>query len=73
MSTHPIGLFPAEKEDDPMWKDRVIMPRTCGHSTLDIPLTDGSVHECPISSAGLTGRGDVLDYGPGRVYKDHPR
>jgi hypothetical protein len=23
MSTHPIGLFPAEKEDDPMWKDRV--------------------------------------------------
>jgi hypothetical protein len=21
--THPIGLFPAEKEDDPMWKDRV--------------------------------------------------
>jgi uncharacterized coiled-coil protein SlyX len=23
MSTHPIGLFPDEKEDDPMWKDRV--------------------------------------------------
>jgi hypothetical protein len=23
MSTHPIGLFPAEKEDDPMWNDRV--------------------------------------------------
>ena len=23
LSTHPIGLFPAEKEDDPMWKDRV--------------------------------------------------
>jgi signal recognition particle GTPase len=23
MSTHRIGLFPAEKEDDPMWKDRV--------------------------------------------------
>jgi signal recognition particle GTPase len=23
MSTHPIGLFPAEKEDDLMWKDRV--------------------------------------------------
>jgi hypothetical protein len=23
MSTHPIGLFPAEKEDDPMWKDWV--------------------------------------------------
>jgi hypothetical protein len=22
-STHPIGLFLAEKEDDPMWKDRV--------------------------------------------------
>ena len=21
LSTHPIGLFPAEKEDDPMWKD----------------------------------------------------
>jgi hypothetical protein len=23
MSTHPIGLFPAKKEHDPMWKDRV--------------------------------------------------
>jgi hypothetical protein len=23
MSTHPISLFPAEKEDDLMWKDRV--------------------------------------------------
>jgi hypothetical protein len=23
LSTHPIGLFPAEKEDDPMWKDWV--------------------------------------------------
>jgi signal recognition particle GTPase len=23
MSTHPIGLFPAEKGDDPMWKARV--------------------------------------------------
>jgi hypothetical protein len=23
LSTHPIGLFPAEKEDDPMWKDSV--------------------------------------------------
>jgi septal ring factor EnvC (AmiA/AmiB activator) len=23
LSTHPIGLFPAEREDDPMWKDRV--------------------------------------------------
>jgi hypothetical protein len=23
LSTHPIGLFPPEKEDDPMWKDRV--------------------------------------------------
>jgi uncharacterized coiled-coil protein SlyX len=23
LSTHPIGSFPAEKEDDPMWKDRV--------------------------------------------------
>jgi hypothetical protein len=23
LSTHPIGLFPAEKEDDPMWKHRV--------------------------------------------------
>jgi outer membrane murein-binding lipoprotein Lpp len=23
LSTHPISLFPAEKEDDPMWKDRV--------------------------------------------------
>jgi hypothetical protein len=21
LSTHPIGLFPAKKEDDPMWKD----------------------------------------------------
>jgi hypothetical protein len=23
LATHPIGLFPAEMEDDPMWKDRV--------------------------------------------------
>jgi hypothetical protein len=23
LSTHPIGLFPVEKEDNPMWKDRV--------------------------------------------------
>jgi outer membrane murein-binding lipoprotein Lpp len=23
LSTHPIGLFPTEKEDDPMWTDRV--------------------------------------------------
>jgi uncharacterized coiled-coil protein SlyX len=23
LSTHPIGLFPAEREDDPMWKDLV--------------------------------------------------
>jgi hypothetical protein len=23
LSTHPNGLFPAEKEDNPMWKDRV--------------------------------------------------
>jgi signal recognition particle GTPase len=23
LSIHPIGLFPAKKEDDPMWKDRV--------------------------------------------------
>jgi hypothetical protein len=23
LSTHPIGLFPAKKEDDPMWKDRL--------------------------------------------------
>jgi hypothetical protein len=23
MSTHPTGLFLAEKEDNPMWKDRV--------------------------------------------------
>ena len=23
MVTHPIGLFPAEKEDDPMWRDQV--------------------------------------------------
>jgi hypothetical protein len=23
LSTHPIGLFPMEKEDDPMWKDQV--------------------------------------------------
>jgi hypothetical protein len=22
LSTHPIGLFPAEREDDLMWKDR---------------------------------------------------
>jgi hypothetical protein len=39
LSTHPIGLFPAEKEDDPMWKDRVDMPRISGLSTQDRLLT----------------------------------
>jgi hypothetical protein len=42
MSTHPIGLFPAEKEDDPMWKDRVehakdvwaLYPRHTTHLTV---------------------------------------
>jgi hypothetical protein len=29
LSTHPIGLFPAEKEDDPMWS----MPRISRLST----------------------------------------
>jgi hypothetical protein len=23
MTTHPISLFPAERENDPVWKDRV--------------------------------------------------
>jgi hypothetical protein len=40
MSTHPISLFPTEKEDDPMWgRIRLITPRTFGLSTLDILLT----------------------------------
>jgi hypothetical protein len=43
----------------------------CGLSTLDIPL-NGPVHECPVSSAGHTRRGDVPAYGPGGVYQDHP-
>jgi hypothetical protein len=42
MSTHPIGLFPAEKEDDPMWKDQVdhakdvwaLYPRHTTHLTV---------------------------------------
>jgi uncharacterized coiled-coil protein SlyX len=42
MSTHPIGLFPAKKEDDPMWKDRVdhtkdvlaLYPRHTAHLTV---------------------------------------
>jgi hypothetical protein len=42
MPTHPIGLFPAEKEDDPMWKDRVehakhvwaLYPRHTAHLTI---------------------------------------
>jgi hypothetical protein len=42
MSTHLIGLFPAEKEDDPMWKDRVedtkdvwaLYPRHTVHLTI---------------------------------------
>jgi hypothetical protein len=37
LSTHPIGLFPAEKEDDPMCG--LSTPRMCGLSILDIPLT----------------------------------
>ena len=32
MSTHPIGLFPSEKEDDPMWKDLwALYPRHTAH------------------------------------------
>ena len=42
LSTHPIGLFPTEKEDDPMWKDRVehtkdvwaLYPRHTAHLTV---------------------------------------
>jgi hypothetical protein len=42
LSTDPIGLFPAEKEDDPMWKDRVehakdvwaLYPGQTAHLTL---------------------------------------
>jgi hypothetical protein len=42
LSTHPIGLFPAEKEDDPMWKDQVehakdvwaLYPRHTAHLTV---------------------------------------
>jgi outer membrane murein-binding lipoprotein Lpp len=42
LSTHPIGLLPAEKEDDSMWKDRVehakdvwaLYPRQTTHLTV---------------------------------------
>jgi hypothetical protein len=42
LSTHPIGLFPAEKDDDPMWKDWVehakdvwaLYPRHTAHLTV---------------------------------------
>jgi uncharacterized coiled-coil protein SlyX len=42
LSTHPIGLFPAKKEDDQMWKDRVehakdvwaLYPRQTTHLTV---------------------------------------
>jgi signal recognition particle GTPase len=42
LSIDPIGLFPAEKEDDPMWKDRVehakdvwaLYPGQTAHLTL---------------------------------------
>jgi hypothetical protein len=42
LSTHPIGLFPTDKEDDPMWKDRVehakdiwaLYPRQTAHLTV---------------------------------------
>jgi hypothetical protein len=42
LSTHPIGLFPAEKEDDPMWKYQVehakdvwaLYPRQTAHLTV---------------------------------------
>jgi hypothetical protein len=51
LSTHPIGLFPAEKEDDPMWKDRVEHAQGCVGS---LPRADCSpnsaMHECPVSS-----------------------
>jgi hypothetical protein len=53
LSTHPIGLFPAEREDDPMWKDQVehtkdiwaIYPGQTARSL------DSAVHECPVPSA----------------------
>jgi hypothetical protein len=45
LSTHPIGLFPAEKEDDPMWKDRVehtkdIWALYPGHAHLTVRCMD---------------------------------
>jgi hypothetical protein len=39
LSTHPIGLFPTEKEDNPMWNDRVEHAKDVWVSTLNIPLT----------------------------------
>jgi hypothetical protein len=62
LSTHPIGLFPVEKEDDPMWKDRVehvkdiwaIYPGQTAHLM---------VHECPASSASDAWRGNVPSNG----------
>jgi hypothetical protein len=74
LSTHPIGLFPTEKEDDPMWKDRVEHAKECMGSLprADCSL-DGAMHEYPVPPASGARRGNVSANGIGGGYQDHPR
>ena len=41
LSTHPIGLFPAEREDDPMWKDRVEHANGVGRQLQGMESAEG--------------------------------
>jgi hypothetical protein len=55
MVMHPLGLFPAEKKDDPMWWNRVshvkdvwaMYPEGCVE-----PCEPRSVNECAVSPPG---------------------
>jgi hypothetical protein len=52
LSTHPFGLFPAEREDDPMWKDRVEHAKDVCVPSADCS-PNGAMHECPVPSASI--------------------
>jgi hypothetical protein len=71
LSTHPIGLFPAEKVDDPMWKDRVDGQGYMGSLPRADCALDGAMHGCSVSSAGEARRGNVSSDGIVGSYQDY--
>jgi hypothetical protein len=74
LSTHPIGLFPAEKEDERPNVER--SSRACQGCVGSIPRADcsphGAMHECPVPPASSARGGNVLANGLVGGYQDHP-